>query len=78
MVGIKYEILTSDVDEINWYVENEPKIFKCCGYAPLGKAALFIDKIDGDYNTLFGMSPSVVYEKLKELGYGINDFELEK
>lgn len=64
-------------NEINWYIENEPKILKCCGYAPLGKAALFIDKIDGDYNTLFGISPSVVYEKLKELGYGINDFELE-
>lgn len=64
-------------NEINWYIENEPQILKCCGYAPLGKAALFIDKIDGDYNTLFGISPSVVYEKLKKLGYGINDFELE-
>lgn len=63
--------------EINWYVENEAQIFKCCGYAPLGKAAIFIAKVDGDYNTLFGISPSVIYEKLKELGYGINDFELE-
>ena len=34
-------------------------------------------KVDGDYNTLFGISPSKVYEKLKELGYKISDFELE-
>lgn len=63
--------------EINWYVNNEDKIFKCCGYVPLGKAAIFIDRIDGDYNTLFGISPSVLFEKLKELGYSITDFEFE-
>lgn len=65
-------------DEIKWYVNNEQKIFKCCGYVPLGKASLFIDKIEGDYNTLLGISPSVIFEKLKELGYSITDFELEE
>ncbi len=64
-------------DEINWYVNNEKKVFKCCGYAPLGKASLFIDKIDGDYNTLLGISPSLLFEKLKELGYSISDFNFE-
>ena len=44
---------------------------------PSGKAALFIDRIDGDFYTLLGISPSIVLEKLKELGYSINDFELE-
>lgn len=61
-------------EEINWYVNNEKKILKCCGYVPEGKAAIFIEKIDGDYNTLLGISPSIVFEKLKELGYSINDF----
>ena len=61
-------------EEINWYVNNEKKIFKCCGYVPEGKAAIFIERIDGDYNTLLGISPSIVFEKLKELGYSINDF----
>ena len=65
-------------EEIEWYVNNEEKLFKCCGYVPEGKAALFINKIEGDYNTLLGISPSVVYNKLKELGYSINDFEFEK
>lgn len=65
-------------EEIDWYINNEPKIFKCCGYVPTGKASVFIDKIDGDYNTLLGISPSILFEKLKELGYSINDFEFEK
>ncbi len=65
-------------DELaDWYVNNEEKIFKCCGYAPLGKAALFIDKIEGDYNTLFGISPSSLFDHLNELGYEVNDFDFE-
>lgn len=65
-------------EEIEWYVNNENKIFKCCGYVPLGKASMFIDKIDGDYNTLLGISPSLLFEKMKILGYSINDFEFNK
>ena len=76
----KVEIYFKNIteEEINWYIENENKIFKCCGYVPLGKASIFIDKVDGDYNTLFGISSSVVFEKLKELGYTINDFDFGK
>ena len=65
-------------EEAEWYVNNEEKIFKCCGFVPLGKAALFINKIEGDYNTLLGISPSIVYNKLKELGYSFNDLDFEE
>ncbi len=65
-------------EEAEWYINNEEKIFKCCGFVPLGKAALFINKIEGDYNTLLGISPSIVYNKLKELGYSVNDLGFEK
>lgn len=65
-------------EEAEWYVNNEEKIFKCCGFVPLGKAALFINKIEGDYNTLLGISPSIVYNKLKELGYSFNDLNFKK
>ena len=65
-------------EEAEWYVNNEEKIFKCCGVVPWGKAALFINKIEGDYNTLLGISPSIVYNKLKELGYSVNDLAFEK
>lgn len=64
-------------EDIKWYVNNEKKIFNCCGYVPLGKAAIFIDKIIGDYNTLIGISPSLLFSKFKELGYKISDFEFE-
>lgn len=75
-VDVYFKNITDE--EINWYVENEEKVFKCCGYVPLGKASIFIDKIDGDYNTLLGISPSIIFEKLKELGYSIDDFDFEK
>lgn len=65
-------------EEAEWYINNEEKIFKCCGFVPLGKAALFINKIEGDYNTLLGISPSIVYNKLKELGYSFNDLNFEE
>ncbi len=64
-------------EDIKWYVENEKYIFDRCGYSILGKASIFLDKVNGDYNTLFGISPSKVYEKFQELGYKISDFELE-
>lgn len=67
-------IKKADDKDIKWYVESEKAIFERAGYAIHGKAAIFLDKINGDYNTLFGISPSKVYEKLKELGYKISDF----
>jgi septum formation protein len=64
-------------DEILWYVNNESTIHNVCGYALLGKACLFLEKVDGDYNTLFGISPNKIYKELKKLGYSLNDFELK-
>ena len=64
-------------EDIKWYVDNEINLLKVCGYAMLGKASIFLDKVEGDYNTLFGISPSKVFEKLKELGYKISDFDFE-
>lgn len=76
----KVEIYLKDIseEEINWYVNNESEIFKTCGYAIFGKASLFIDKIEGDHNILLGISPKILFEKLNELGYSVNDFEFEK
>lgn len=64
-------------DEIKWYVDNEINVLSRCGYAILGKAALFLDKVNGDYNTVFGISPSKVYNQLIKLGYKLSDFELK-
>lgn len=61
-------------EEIKWYVENEKNILNISGYAMLGKASIFLDRVEGDYNTLFGISPSKLCDALKELGYNIYDF----
>jgi len=64
-------------EDIRWYIENDKNILDRCGYSLLGKGAIFLEKVNGDYNTLFGISPSMVYEKLQELGYKISDFILK-
>ena len=64
-------------EEIRWYVENERDLLNRGGYDIQGKASIFLDKVIGDYNTLFGISPSKVYDALKKLGYNISDFELQ-
>ena len=67
-----------DDEDIKWYVENEKDILNGCGYRFPGKAEVFIVKIVGDFNTLFGISISSVYAKLKELGYSIKDLEMDE
>lgn len=73
---VKFKKDISD-DEIRWYVENEEAVLNTCGYCILGKAAIFLDSINGDYNTVFGISPSKLYDNLKALGYKLEDFELK-
>ncbi len=75
IVEVKFNNISDD--EIKWYVDNEVNILDRCGYAILGKAALFLEKVEGDYNTLFGISPSRLYKELKKLGYNLSDFELK-
>lgn len=65
-------------EDIQWYVDNEESILNRCGYAILGKAAIFVEKMNGDYNTVLGISPSRLHDKMKELGYNLSDFNLSK
>ena len=65
-------------EDIKWYIENEKEILETSGYTALGKAAFFVEKMIGDHNTVFGLSISKMHTKLKELGYNLSDFEMEK
>lgn len=67
----------ADDEDIKWYVENEKNVLSGCGFTSPGKSEIFVDKIIGDFNTLFGISASAIYYKLKELGYSMSDFEME-
>ena len=47
-----------DDEDIRWYVDNEENVLNGCCYTIPGKAEIFVDKIVGDFNTLFGISIS--------------------
>lgn len=64
-------------NDILWYVENEKDVLSRAGYALGGKAALFADKIVGDFYNVLGLPISKLHSKLNELGYSISDFELK-
>jgi len=59
-------------EEINEYIESSEPYDKAGGYAIQGKAALFIDKIEGNYHNVVGLPIYKVYSYLKEL---MNDWK---
>lgn len=64
--------------EITWYIDNEESLLNRCGYVIKGKAAIFIENVNGDYNNALGLPISRIFEELKKLGYEPTDFELKK
>ena len=66
-----------DDEDIKWYVDNDPYILDRCGYSLQGKASLFINKIDGDYNIGVGLSLNKLHQTIKDLGYKLSDLELK-
>jgi septum formation protein len=48
-------------DEINWYVATGEPMGKAGAYAIQGRAALFIEKIEGDYWNVVGLPVRLVY-----------------
>jgi septum formation protein len=53
--------------EIDWYVESGEPMDKAGAYAVQGKAALFIEEIQGDYFNIVGLPVRLVYELAAEL-----------
>lgn len=72
---VQFKIISDN--DILWYVENEKDILARAGYALGGKAALFADKIVGDFYNVLGLPISKLYSKLNELGYCISDFDMK-
>ncbi len=63
-------------DDIEWYINNEKELLNCAGAVIQGKAAMFLDKVVGDYGNVLGISLNKIHSKFAELGYKMSDFEL--
>ena len=56
-----------DESEITWYVESEEPEGKAGAYAIQGRAARFIERIDGSWSNVVGLPVATVYRLLHEL-----------
>lgn len=54
-------------DEIDWYVATGEPMDKAGAYAVQGRAALFIEKIEGDYWNVVGLPVRLLYQLAREL-----------
>ena len=55
-------------EEVAWHVETGDVLDKAGAYAIQGRAALFIEAIDGDYWNVVGLPVRLVYELARGLG----------
>lgn len=71
----RHEVVTTWVrllplsdDEIEWYIDSGEPEGKAGAYAIQGRAARFIDWIEGSWSNVVGLPIATVYRLLKELG----------
>ena len=57
--------------EIDAYLATGEPFDKAGAYGIQGKCAIFVDKIDGDYNNVVGLPVAAIYRELKKLGIDI-------
>lgn len=57
--------------EINRYIATGEPMDKAGAYGIQGKCAIYIEKIDGDYNNVVGLPISAIYHELQKLGIDI-------
>jgi septum formation protein len=57
--------------EIAWYIATGEALGKAGAYGIQGRAARFIDSIDGSWSNVVGLPLATVYRLLKEAGYTV-------
>jgi len=53
--------------EIDWYISTNEPTDKAGAYAVQGRAALFIEEIEGDYRNIMGLPVRLVYKLMGEI-----------
>jgi nucleoside triphosphate pyrophosphatase len=66
-VCTRVHVVPLGADEIEWYVATGEPEGKAGAYAIQGRAARFIDRIEGSYSNVVGLPVATVYRMLKEL-----------
>ena len=62
---------TMTESEIERYIATGEPMDKAGAYGIQGKCAIYIEKIDGDYNNVVGLPISRLYQELKKIGIDI-------
>lgn len=60
-------------DEVRAYVATGEPLDKAGAYGIQGIGAVLVEKIDGDFFTVMGLPPRIVYSLLRETGYSYFD-----
>lgn len=58
-----------DAQERRWYVATGEPMDKAGAYAVQGLAAVFVDRLEGNYSNVVGLPLPTVYQLLKEVGF---------
>ena len=68
VVPTRVRLLPITMDEIHWYVKSGEPMGKAGAYGIQGRAARFVDWIEGSWSNVVGLPVATVYTLLKRLG----------
>jgi septum formation protein len=68
VVPTRVRLLPMTMDEILWYVKSGEPMGKAGAYGIQGRAARFVDWIEGSWSNVVGLPVATVYRLLREVG----------